>query len=726
MLFVTEKTSLRIAAGRCPVCCSLPPLSDTITTTTTTSTATARSLSSPHLFRSARDSKEAGRRIRRVVHVPPRPVNVHVAAGTFNSSVIDIVDIEHFYDSPRVSGIGCFVCSSFDGENKGCEDPFNSTMELNTRDRETSTLANYNYPCWAYKKGRHGLFPADHCIKIIGYRAENQSKSLVIRTCALDSGTLTADTEIVRISHCGSFKYEGHHYKGCTRMAMDLMGMVNRLDASNNEETLNYVLLGAPRHEKLPNHPTYLEMFQRAIRTLNGKNGISPAAILKYIAQNYHVGENLPKLKTQLRGYLSGVVGNGEMINENGNFALNPAIEAEKDLQRLLANSSASENWEKKEKKAPKRKQRRMIAKKRNAPKKSAPRAKSGVKKTDKLSRTANQPKMTMTLRNQLSLQHEQKKMADKLNMTLDDIIKMKKKEDRKDNGQKNGGKPGKKFLNKNGKQVPVRRGVAARGAKGAVARGAGARGARATVAIKRSLAVRQGIKKGAVVNQATKKLVQKLVKNALRKTGATGVAKAQLRKRGGVAPSTIAARRNRAPISRVLQQSRTISRKPIRMPVQRVVQQRQRVVAPQQQPRRQVVRQVITAPAPAQRVVRRPQPRQVIVQQVVERPRQQNRQFVTRPVQQRQRVQRQVVQVQRVRPQPQYQRVVERVVERRVPVQQFRQTNRSFSRNNDRFRNSVAVPARNRRVVREVQRVPTFQYVTERVVRRGRRFAAY
>lgn len=80
----------------------------------------------------------------------------------------------NFWNSlfPGVSGIGCFVCSSFDGENKGCEDPFNSTMDLSSRDRDASAVANYNYPCWAYKKGRHGLFPADHCIKIVGYRGE--------------------------------------------------------------------------------------------------------------------------------------------------------------------------------------------------------------------------------------------------------------------------------------------------------------------------------------------------------------------------------------------------------------------------------------------------------------------------------------------------------------------------------------------------------------------------
>jgi hypothetical protein len=33
--------------------------------------------------------------------------------------------------------------------------------------------------------------------------------SIVIRTCSLDSGSLTADTEIVRMSHCGHFEFTG-------------------------------------------------------------------------------------------------------------------------------------------------------------------------------------------------------------------------------------------------------------------------------------------------------------------------------------------------------------------------------------------------------------------------------------------------------------------------------------------------------------------------------------
>ncbi|EYB89871.1 hypothetical protein Y032_0227g2835 [Ancylostoma ceylanicum] len=142
---------------------------------------------------------------------------------------------------PGAVGIGCFVCSSFDGNNRACEDPFNSTLELATKQREAASIANYHHPCWAFKKGRQGLFPADHCIKIIGHRAENVSKTMIIRTCALDSGTLTADTEIVRISHCGHFKFEGHHYTGCVQ-ACDSDGC-NSSDVRSRVAALFVVLL---------------------------------------------------------------------------------------------------------------------------------------------------------------------------------------------------------------------------------------------------------------------------------------------------------------------------------------------------------------------------------------------------------------------------------------------------------------------------------------------------
>jgi hypothetical protein len=39
--------------------------------------------------------------------------------------------------------------------------------------------------------------------------ADGNFEKMVIRTCALDSGTLTLDTELVRMSHCGSFVLDG-------------------------------------------------------------------------------------------------------------------------------------------------------------------------------------------------------------------------------------------------------------------------------------------------------------------------------------------------------------------------------------------------------------------------------------------------------------------------------------------------------------------------------------
>uniref|UniRef100_A0A0K0F1H1 Caenorhabditis elegans ly-6-related family-containing protein n=1 Tax=Strongyloides venezuelensis TaxID=75913 RepID=A0A0K0F1H1_STRVS len=147
-----------------------------------------------------------------------------------------------------VNCIGCFVCSSFNKSNPLCEDSFNSTLVLsksfypfqqsinitkNTRHHSKFSgpivddinsggnneydgkIANYHQHCWAFKKNRQGLFPADHCIKISGVQSDDPSISMIIRTCALDSGTLTSDTEIVRISHCGHFKYSGKQYSGC-------------------------------------------------------------------------------------------------------------------------------------------------------------------------------------------------------------------------------------------------------------------------------------------------------------------------------------------------------------------------------------------------------------------------------------------------------------------------------------------------------------------------------
>ncbi|CAD5224082.1 unnamed protein product [Bursaphelenchus okinawaensis] len=130
-------------------------------------------------------------------------------------NVVHLVQAFIFFSMFGVTsaGIGCFVCSSFNQGNPECEDMFNSTVAQSAK----GSIANYQYPCWAFKKGRQGLFPADHCVKVKGYQTEDSTQTILIRTCALDSGTLTADTEIVRISHCGHFKYEDKQYTGCVQ-----------------------------------------------------------------------------------------------------------------------------------------------------------------------------------------------------------------------------------------------------------------------------------------------------------------------------------------------------------------------------------------------------------------------------------------------------------------------------------------------------------------------------
>lgn len=113
------------------------------------------------------------------------------------------------------SSIGCFVCKSYNGSDLACEDTFNSTVPQATN-FSTGRHKYYN-PCWAEKLYHRGLFPAEYCIKVKGYQKDNPRYTVLIRTCALDSGTLTADTEIVRISSCSQFKFRNVEYIGCVQ-----------------------------------------------------------------------------------------------------------------------------------------------------------------------------------------------------------------------------------------------------------------------------------------------------------------------------------------------------------------------------------------------------------------------------------------------------------------------------------------------------------------------------
>ncbi|KAI1303078.1 hypothetical protein HDE_02463 [Halotydeus destructor] len=75
-------------------------------------------------------------------------------------------------------------------------------------------------PCWAGRKNRDGVFPATACIKLNGVFSST-GKTMMVRDCALDSGTLTTDTELVRMSHCGSFVFDEKYVSGCVQSCFE-------------------------------------------------------------------------------------------------------------------------------------------------------------------------------------------------------------------------------------------------------------------------------------------------------------------------------------------------------------------------------------------------------------------------------------------------------------------------------------------------------------------------
>uniref|UniRef100_A0A182HSQ6 Protein sleepless n=1 Tax=Anopheles arabiensis TaxID=7173 RepID=A0A182HSQ6_ANOAR len=111
---------------------------------------------------------------------------------------------------PTAHGIDCFKCVSMNGANKACDDPFHNNY----------SAAILESPCMGGRKGRDGLFPATSCIKIAGYY-DDTGETITVRGCALDSGTLTTDTEIIRMSHCGRFYYDDRYVHGCLQSCND-------------------------------------------------------------------------------------------------------------------------------------------------------------------------------------------------------------------------------------------------------------------------------------------------------------------------------------------------------------------------------------------------------------------------------------------------------------------------------------------------------------------------
>ncbi|XP_054257836.1 uncharacterized protein LOC128998639 [Macrosteles quadrilineatus] len=91
-----------------------------------------------------------------------------------------------------VSSINCYICSSLNGSNPNCQDPFNPAM------------STYKEKCMVPKQGHVGMFPANFCIKIDGKNVDTK-EIMVIRACVIK----TMD------SQCGEFRYQDTMMTGC-------------------------------------------------------------------------------------------------------------------------------------------------------------------------------------------------------------------------------------------------------------------------------------------------------------------------------------------------------------------------------------------------------------------------------------------------------------------------------------------------------------------------------
>lgn len=92
----------------------------------------------------------------------------------------------------EASAINCYTCSSVNGTNPNCHDPFHPAH------------ARYVVDCTVPKDGHVGRFPAHFCVKVVG-RTLDTNIELVIRICSLE----TMDNS------CGVFRYGNDVLRGC-------------------------------------------------------------------------------------------------------------------------------------------------------------------------------------------------------------------------------------------------------------------------------------------------------------------------------------------------------------------------------------------------------------------------------------------------------------------------------------------------------------------------------
>lgn len=204
--------------------------------------------------------------------------------------------------------------------------------------------------------------------------------------------------------------HESIHMEGMME-ASEKYGNIRKLD----EKTKNLLNKKNP----IPlHHPTYLTMIKDAVLALNANKGVSKPALLKYLAQHYQLGENLPKINSHLclalrkalkDGFIEQTKGHGASgsfkLGKLANIptkrnlrtrhakkttkAMPPSVKAKKDLKSKISNPAGKAGKVVKPKKASHAKKakavkaavkssttRHRVQKKRGVTRRKAPRAK--------------------------------------------------------------------------------------------------------------------------------------------------------------------------------------------------------------------------------------------------------------------------------------------------------------------------------------------------------------
>ncbi|KAK5977148.1 Histone H1-delta [Trichostrongylus colubriformis] len=155
--------------------------------------------------------------------------------------------------------------------------------------------------------------------------------------------------------------------------------------------------LSLPRITRQPRmHPPYTEMVQKAIAELKDKSGSSKAAIMRYLVQNYQLGDNVTKINTNIRLALKKGVEKGELKQVSGTGATGSFKLGEKRAPAPKVKKPVVKRADKETNPAPVKKEKRVVApkeKKTAAPKKKFVAPKEKKPKTDKVPTEKKAPK---------------------------------------------------------------------------------------------------------------------------------------------------------------------------------------------------------------------------------------------------------------------------------------------------------------------------------------------